>query len=96
MLSTAFLHCYAECFGISNFPIFLSLASLCSHVSLELNFFAEINVCREMSKLLSFVYFFGWLAGWHTSAVSLPPSDVILALLACPQMTSFRVYKGIN
>jgi hypothetical protein len=35
-----------------------------------------------IGQLLSFVYI---LVGWHTSSVSLPPGDVILAQLACPQ-----------
>jgi hypothetical protein len=38
------------------------------------------NIYREIGLLLSFVYLFGWV---HTSAVSLPPVDVILTQLAC-------------
>jgi hypothetical protein len=38
------------------------------------------KVSREVAWLPFFVY----LVGWHASAVSLPPGDIILAQLACP------------
>ncbi len=40
-----------------------------------------LSICRETGECLRFVYF---LVGWHPSAVSLPPGDIILAQLACP------------
>ncbi len=39
------------------------------------------NLCREISLLLSLVYF---LVGWHAGAVSLPLVNVISVQLACP------------
>jgi hypothetical protein len=39
---------------------------------------------------------FPYLVGWHASAVSLPPSDVISAQLACPLGdVMFRLHSGI-
>ncbi len=41
----------------------------------------QLNVYRETSWLLSFVYF---LVGWHDSAANLPIHNVLLAQLAFP------------
>jgi hypothetical protein len=38
---------------------------------------------REREREVSYSALFTNLFGWHTSAVTLPPGDVILAQLAC-------------
>ncbi len=52
--------------------------------------FTNFNVGRFVTQLL-----LTYLVGWQTSDVSLPPSDVILAQLACPLSdVMFRLHSG--
>jgi hypothetical protein len=73
-----------ECFPLKVLP-----ASLTFYGPLELG----TNVCREKGSLLSFVYIFGRVA---CRCCKPPPSDIILAQLACPLSdVMFWLHSGI-
>ncbi len=55
-------------------------------------YFTPANVCRKIGQLLSFYF----LVGWHASAISLPPGDVIMVKVAYPLNETFVVYIRNN
>jgi hypothetical protein len=58
-------------------------ASLCVFIRWKVSV-TSMHLTMFVERWVSYLALFTYLVGWHASAVSLPPGDVILVWLACP------------